>query len=116
MSSRTSVPDTGISRFRIREVVTGPHLEVVRRWIQNHARNGSTVQWGTETRLEMAPPTVEAMEQLAQDIADAVLREAITNLNICDDFTPGTQKMSVCNKCHLPYWWHEQKKRLHRTW
>lgn len=53
----------------------GAHLGVVRNWLKWHAKNGETVTWGSDETLEMKRLTPRDMEQLAQDIADAVKDE-----------------------------------------
>lgn len=51
---------------------TGAHLGVVRNWVKWHAKNGESVTWGSDETLEMKRLTPRDMEQLAQDIANAV--------------------------------------------
>ena len=53
-------------------VEAGPHLAVVRNWMKWHARNGESVTWGSHELLELKTLTVRDMEELAQEIADAV--------------------------------------------
>lgn len=56
-------------------IKSGPHLGVVRRWIQRFAGNGETVIWGSQTYLQMRPVTAYDMDMLAQEIADACGRD-----------------------------------------
>lgn len=62
----------------------GAHLGVVRRWMQRSAVNGDTVTWGSNEELHFFSNLTPAVfEQLAQDIADAVLRENMTLEQFC---------------------------------
>ena len=52
----------------------GPHLSTVRRWMQGFP-NGSRVTWGSLDQLAGTGITVRQMENLSEDIKDAVIRE-----------------------------------------
>ena len=98
-------------------MTSGKHLSAVRSWIQWHAVNGSDVTWSSQDVLQMRPPTVMEMENLAQEIADAVLREGLSHMNCCDSFGPwgmknGKIRGEVCINCGVSQWWHDQKVRL----
>jgi len=57
-------------------IKSGEHLGAVRRWIQHTFLNGDTVTWGSDERLDgrwLLTPRV--LEELAQNIRDAVLKE-----------------------------------------
>jgi hypothetical protein len=59
-----------------RMIKSGEHLATVRRWIQHTFLNGDTVTWGSDERLDsrwLLTPRV--LDELAQNIRDAVLRE-----------------------------------------
>lgn len=56
-------------------IKSGAHLGVVRRWIQWNARNGSEVTWGSDETLVLQAVTTRDMENLAQQIADAAVKE-----------------------------------------
>lgn len=57
------------------KVESGAHLGTVREFIQRHAINGSDVRWGSDEVLRFTGVTVGELEQLAQRIKDAVMRE-----------------------------------------
>lgn len=54
-----------------RAVESGPHLGLVRNFIQWHAINGSDVTWGSNDLVRFSSVTVDDLEQLAQRIYDA---------------------------------------------
>ena len=57
-------------------IKSGEHLGAVRRWIQHTFLNGDTVTWGSDERLDsrwLLTPRV--LEELAQNIRNAVLKE-----------------------------------------
>lgn len=62
-------------------VKSGKHLGVVRGWMQRAAKNGDMVTWGSREELHFTRLMCPAeMEQLAQDIRDASVRELVENL------------------------------------
>lgn len=56
-------------------IKSGRHLAVVRSWIQNNARNGDSVTWGSQEILKLRTISVREMELLAQRIADAAIED-----------------------------------------
>lgn len=57
----------------------GAHLGAVRSWIQRKAINGETCIWGSNDILKFRQNiTPKLLEDLARDIASAVVRELIT--------------------------------------
>ena len=75
----------------------GPHLGVVRNWIQCKARNGESVIWGSNTIALSA----FQMDMLAQDIANAVFDQIKRKLRVCDDFEHDflCDKIGYCKNC-----------------
>ena len=57
------------------ELDSGNHLLVVRSWMQQHAVNGSAVRWSSDDMLQGMGVSVMDMEDLAQRIKNAVLKE-----------------------------------------
>lgn len=57
------------------KIKSGSHLSVVRSWIQRNALNGESVTWGSEQFLQLKSQTVSDLENLAQEIRDAVEAE-----------------------------------------
>lgn len=57
------------------DIKGGPHLGVMRKWIQWNARNGETVTWGSRDVLRLKDIDAHELDRLAQDIRDAVLAE-----------------------------------------
>jgi hypothetical protein len=53
----------------------GSHIGTVHRWIQRRFNNGSTVTWGSNDVLAGTGLTVIAMEELAQEIKEALFYE-----------------------------------------
>lgn len=53
----------------------GEHLGVIRNWIQRKFKNGDSVTWGNDTDYLSGDFSVRDYEQLAIDIAEAVLKE-----------------------------------------
>lgn len=96
----------------------GPHLAVVRSWIQRKAINGETVTWGSNEFLKLRSVTAHDMDNLAQDIAEAVIKEIITELDgVCDTFAPwgphpqrGGEYINYCNSCEQTLYLHELKE------
>lgn len=54
---------------------SGAHLGAVRRWMQSTFPNGERVTWGSYDVLGASGITVFAMEELAQEIKEALFRE-----------------------------------------
>lgn len=98
---------------------SGPHLGVVRRWIQRKAVNGDRVTWGSQEQLHFHRMlTPNDMDCLSQAIADAVLRDALRQLpRLCNEFeswgtAEGGERADVCKRCSLREYWHKLKESL----
>jgi hypothetical protein len=51
----------------------GPHLGVMRRWIQRRFRNGDRVTWGSDEHLTGSELTPRELDQLAVEIKNALV-------------------------------------------
>lgn len=56
-------------------IKSGKHLRVVRSWMQRNFLNGDRVIWGSSDPLVGKTLTPLILEELAQEIRDAVLKE-----------------------------------------
>ena len=90
-------------------LISGPHLGIVRRWIQTKAFNGSTVTWGTEEALELrCTITVGRMERLAQRIRNAVMAEVRQKLGVCNNYEHSGPMFERCSRCDQMKFFHEE--------
>lgn len=62
------------------ETKSGNHLAVIRSWVQRKDRNGSTITWGSQEQVQLSGVTMYELEQLAQQIADASVKESLIKL------------------------------------
>jgi len=69
----------------------GPHLSTVRRWMQGFP-NGSRVTWGSLDQLGDSGLTVKQLEDLAEDVKDAVIREVEKDFNRLQEENAGFRK------------------------
>jgi len=69
---------------------SGPHLGALRSWLQLNAHRGEHLTWGSEEIVALRPQTVRELEDLAERIANAALRDMFEMLTpkCCDDFIP----------------------------
>lgn len=87
-------------------VKSGEHLRVVRSWMQRKALNGDRVTWSSDEFLTLRPLTVLDLEQLAQEIADALslkkFLEKCTRLSlVCECGGNGREIIQTCANCEL---------------
>lgn len=61
-------------------IASGDHLGEIRKWMQWRFVNGDRVTWGSEEFLSGTSLTVREMEELAQRIRDASVRELFRKL------------------------------------
>jgi len=67
------------------KVTSGPHLGVVRSWIQWNFLNGDQITWGSQDPLiSKRAFTPHELERLAEDIRDAVMDEVVTTQQLGD--------------------------------
>ena len=69
---------------------SGPHIGVIRNWLQREAHRGEYLTWGSEECVGLRPQTVRGLEDLAERIADAALRDVFEQLRpkVCEHFEP----------------------------
>ena len=67
----------------MRNITSGPHLGVIHNWIKWRFHNGAQVTWGSHEYLNTNRSFTPAeLEDLAQEIRDAVLKEVLTTKEI----------------------------------
>lgn len=66
-------------------VTSGVHLVVARNWMQQRARNGEKVTWGSQEILQLPSLTVSDIEELSSAIAHAVTKDIThRHMDLCD--------------------------------